>query len=72
LNGEGRRAAALLFSKTDKGQMARQSNTAHSESVQLVQKSRSHGGAPGFNFHFNLVLIIGLTIVILLSYLVFS
>jgi hypothetical protein len=52
--------------------MARQSNTVHSESVQLVQKSRSHGGAPGFNFHFNLVLIIGLSIVILLSYLVFS
>ena len=27
---------------------------------------------PGFNFHFTFVLIIGLSVVILLSYLVFS
>jgi hypothetical protein len=51
--------------------MARQSNTAHGESVQLVQKSRSHGGAPGFNFRFNIVLMVGLSVVVLLSYLVF-
>jgi hypothetical protein len=52
--------------------MPRQENIPHAENVQLVQESQSHGGAPGFNFHFNIVLIVGLSVVILLSYLVFS
>lgn len=68
-----RRGRAAFAAVLSQGQaMPRQENIPHGENVQLVQESRSHGGAPGFNFHFNIVLIVALSFVILLSYLVFS
>jgi hypothetical protein len=52
--------------------MSEQENIPHVENVELVPESRLHGGAPGFNFQFNLVLVAVLSILILLSYLAFS
>jgi hypothetical protein len=52
--------------------MSRQEDIPHVENVELVPESRSHAGAPGFNFRFNLVLIVGLSVLILLSYVAFS
>jgi len=52
--------------------MSEQENIPHVENVELVPESRSHGGAPGFNFQFNLVLIVALSVLILLSYMAFS
>ena len=43
------------------------------ENVDLVPESRSHGGAPGFNsFHLNLALATALSVLLLLSYFIFS
>jgi hypothetical protein len=52
--------------------MPKQEHIPHVENVELVPESRSHGGAPGFNFQFNLVLIVGASILILLTYMAFS
>ena len=52
--------------------MSKQEHIPHVENVELVPDSQSHGGAPGFNFQFNLVLIAGLSILILLTYVAFS
>jgi hypothetical protein len=51
--------------------MSRQERIPRVENVDLVPESRSRGGAPGFNFHFNLVLAVALLAVIALSYIVF-
>ena len=53
-------------------QMPKQHEIPHVKNVELVPDTRSHGGAPGFNFHFNLVMAAGLLAVIVVSYLVFS
>ena len=42
------------------------------ENVELVAESRSHGGAPGFNFHFNLMLAVALVAMIAMTYVVFN
>jgi len=52
--------------------MFRHEHIPHVENVELVPESRSHAGAPGFSFRFNLVLVVGLSALLLLSYLAFS
>jgi hypothetical protein len=64
--GTFRRASNLLT------QMSKQQDLPQLDNVELVPRTQADGGAPGFNFHFNFVLLLGLTILIALSYLVFG
>ncbi len=52
--------------------MSKQERIPHIENVDLVPESRAHDGAPGFNLQFNLVPIVGLSVLILLSYIIFG
>ena len=58
--------------RTDDQVMSGKENIPRVENVDLVPDSRSGGGAPGFQFHFNLVLTIALLLVLSLSYAVFG
>jgi hypothetical protein len=44
----------------------------HVENVELVTKSRSHAGAPGFNAGHSFGLSLGILLLILIGYLVFG
>jgi len=48
--------------------MSEDANIPHIENVRLVKKSNAHGGAPGFNSHFTLVMTIGLLGLFLVGY----
>jgi hypothetical protein len=49
--------------------MPEQHDIPRVKNVELVPDSRSHGGAPGFNFHLNFIMVAGLLVLIVFSYL---
>jgi len=52
----------LDFSHSQQRKTIKEENIPHVKNVDLVPEAQSHGRAPGFNFHFNFVLIIGLSV----------